>query len=222
MLKLCPVEPYSSLSLLMPRKKWSAKTEITPDLLRLREKRKWQIALRRYVLEKNPSLHYAPYFGIDVWGFRQWISNQFTGNMSWDNFGQSWQFEHILPVACFDFQEEADQRLCWNFLNIRVEPLNSELEKPTWFSLAASRAYFDYLYQKTGNQVCKKMIDKINTLESAPSSLPEKQLGFLQQNAEYLSLLENFTSVEFELLNSGRNRNEVLKEINFLKKFQAR
>ena len=29
------------------------------------EKRKWQLAFRRYVLEGTPSEAYAPYFGID-------------------------------------------------------------------------------------------------------------------------------------------------------------
>ena len=61
----------------MPRKKWSAQTEVTPSLLKLREKRRWQIALRRYVIERNISTFYAPYFGLDVENIRIWFEMQF-------------------------------------------------------------------------------------------------------------------------------------------------
>jgi hypothetical protein len=59
------------------RKKWSARTEITPAVLKFREKRKWQIALRRYVIEKNNCITYAPYFGLDRENLRKWFEMQF-------------------------------------------------------------------------------------------------------------------------------------------------
>src|SRR6476620_5571737 len=104
----------------MARKKWTAKDEITDGLIRAREKRKWQVALRRYVIEKNLSGPYAPYFGLGIEDFRSWIELQFTGAMTWENFGSTWQFEHIVPVAYFDFANDADLVICWNFLNIRA------------------------------------------------------------------------------------------------------
>ena len=104
----------------MSRKKWTARTEVTDAVLRFREKRKWQIALRRYVLEQKWSASYAPYFGIDIQRFREWIALQFEGGQSWDNFSDGWQFDHVVPVAYFDFGSEAELRLCWNFTNIRV------------------------------------------------------------------------------------------------------
>ena len=78
----------------MTRKKWTPKEEVTPELLVSREKRKWQIALRRYVLEGNPSTRYAPYFGLDINTLRNWFELQFVEPMSWENFGTKWQFEH--------------------------------------------------------------------------------------------------------------------------------
>ena len=57
----------------MARKKWTPRDEITPELLAAREKRKWQIALRRYVLDGNPSTRYAPYFGLDIKTLRRFL-----------------------------------------------------------------------------------------------------------------------------------------------------
>ena len=101
----------------MERKKWTPKAEITVSLLKFREKRKWQLAFRRYVIEKNKSSFYALYFGLDIEQLRHWIELQFTENIRWDNFGTSWQFDHIVPVAYFDFFNEDDLKLCWNFIN---------------------------------------------------------------------------------------------------------
>jgi hypothetical protein len=50
----------------MKRKRWTAKTEVDASLLQFREKRKWQIALRRYILERNKSTYYAPFFGLSI------------------------------------------------------------------------------------------------------------------------------------------------------------
>ena len=83
----------------MPRKTWTAQTEITDSLIRFREKKKWQLSYRRYVLEKMPSEAYAPYFGLDVEGFRQWIALQFTPELNWSNFATAWQLDHIVPVT---------------------------------------------------------------------------------------------------------------------------
>ena len=72
----------------MKRKRWTAQTEVNEELLTFREKRKWQIALRRYVIEQNRSSFYAPYFGLDIKSFRDWIEVQFDRGMNWDNFSK--------------------------------------------------------------------------------------------------------------------------------------
>src|SRR6185503_16184229 len=105
----------------MGRKKWTPKTEISPSLLKFREKRKWQINLRRYIFKETPSPHYAPYFGLDIKNMRLWLEYQFTEKQGWDNFGKLWQLDHIIPVTYFDHSQEDELKMCWNFTNLRVE-----------------------------------------------------------------------------------------------------
>src|SRR5688500_18764886 len=99
----------------MPRKKWSPKTEITPELIKFREKRKWLVALRRYVVDGQPSFAYAPYFALNIKKLREWFEIQFDKEMSWNNFGEAWQFDHIIPVVYFNYSDKNDLKLCWNF-----------------------------------------------------------------------------------------------------------
>jgi hypothetical protein len=202
----------------MPRKRWTAQTEVTPSLLKFREKRKWQIALRRYLLERNPCVAYAPYFGLDIESFRTWIATQFTSDLSWNSFGKNWQFDHIIPVTYFDFAEDEELALCWNFINIRVERIQHSKDRGNRVDVLMAKDYFASLYKETGYEVCQELLRKIERIEIAEMIPTSNQKEFIIQHKDYLSHIEGFTSYEFELLNSGRDIQEVKKEAELIKK----
>jgi hypothetical protein len=205
----------------MARKKWEAKTEITPSLIQFRAKRKWQIALRRYVLQHHPSTYYAPFFALDIRTLRAWFENQFENGMSWENFGAEWQFDHVIPMAYFDFEDEDDLKLCWNFTNLRVEPVEGNGNKGQRVDVIAAKAYFKELHGKTQYSPCLKLLEKIERIETSELKNSQKQLDFLLQHREYLEMLEDYSPFEFELLNSGRTVEDVNKEIALLKKLSS-
>ena len=203
----------------MARKRYT-KQEDTPELLKFREKRKWQIALRRYVLEKSPCAAYAPYFGLDIENMRHWFEYQFKDGASWENFGEKWQFEHIVPVTYFDFALEEDLKICWNFVNIRVEFIDINKERGARPDLLVARNYFKDLLEKTKYPICRDLLNKIDRIEQAETVNVDAQEAFIREHADYLSLLEGYSSFEFEMLNSGRSLEDVRKESEFLKNFE--
>ncbi|MBS1577830.1 MAG: hypothetical protein JST09_21200 [Bacteroidetes bacterium] len=203
----------------MLRKKREAKTHITPELLKFREKRKWQIALRRYVLERNICFQYAPYFGLDIENMRKWFEMQFKKDTGWQDFAEEWQFDHIIPVTYFDFSIEEDLKLCWNFTNLRVELLQQNKDRGSRLDILAAKGYFEELYKATNYLPCLKMLQKINQIELSELISSERQQQFIQENQTYLAMIENYSNFEFELLNHGRSVEEVNKEIAFFKKF---
>lgn len=203
----------------MQRKRWTPQTEISDSLLKFREKRKWQIALRRYVLEKNKSSFYAPYFGLDNSNFRKWIELQFDEDLNWENFSQSWQFDHIVPVAYFDFDDQADLKLCWNFVNIRVERLQLNKNSGNRIDVLAAKSYFQDIFQKTNYQVCKSMIEKIEQIERSQIASNENLENFILENKYYLETLCSFSPNDFDRLNTGVPFKDIVFEKEFLKKF---
>jgi hypothetical protein len=202
----------------MGRKKWEAKTEITPPLLKFREKRKWQIALRRYVLEKNRSSFYAPYFGLDIENIRKWFQYQFEKGVGWDDFGEKWQFEHVIPVTYFDFMDDHELKICWNFINLRVETIQQNKDRGNRVDIIGAKTYFTELYEKTNYQPSKDLLEKIRRIELSELVSSEQQTSFIIEHKDYLKHIENYSSFEFDLLNSGRSLVEVQKEIDFLKR----
>ena len=202
----------------MTRKKWVPKTEVTPALTKSREKRKWQIAFRRYVVDKQPSPTYAPYFGLDIPTLRKWVELSFEDGLNWDVFGKKWQFEHIIPVTFFDFSLEEDLKLCWNFVNIRVELIDTDTKTSVRPDILAAKEYFKQIHVRTGYKLCLALVEKLSRLEYAATNTA-KQEAFILEHLSYLDMLENYSAFEFELLNSGRTADEVAKEVAFLKKF---
>lgn len=201
----------------MARKKWTAKVEITPSLLKFREKRKWQISLRRYVLGGGTSYTYAPYFGLDIESIRKWFELQFTEDLNWQNFAKAWQFDHIVPLTYFDHSKDEDLRLCWNFTNLRVEEFQKNKDRGNRLDVLAAKVYYQKLHTTTNYNICSKMIKKIESIEISELASSEAQQNFIRTNREYIELIEDYSVFEFELLNSGRDIDEVKKEINFFR-----
>jgi hypothetical protein len=201
----------------MARRRTVSRTDITPALLKFREKRKWQISLRRYVLEKHLCVAYAPYFGLDVENMRKWFEYQFKDGADWDNFGGNWQFDHIIPVTYFDFSKEEELKMCWNFTNIRVEHFQKNKDRGNRLDVLAAKGYFKELYDKTNYLPCLKLLKKIDEIEISELVSTDSQQAFIKDHWEYLNMIENYSAFEFELLNSGRSIEEVKKEVEFFK-----
>ena len=217
-MKQCPVKPYLCEKLSMARKKWQAKTEVTPMILESREKRKWQINLRRYVLERSPCPQYAPYFGLDILNIRKWFEYQFENGLTWENFGEKWQFDHVIPVTYFDHNDEQELRLCWNFTNIRVEPLEMNKNRGSSIDVLGAKSYFDELYKRTNYPITKELRDKITKIELSELMSSGPQQKFLDDHKDYLAHIENYSVFEFELLNHGRSIDDIRVEMEFLRK----
>jgi hypothetical protein len=204
----------------MARKKWTPQTDVTDAVLRFREKKKWQLGYRRYVLERMPSEAYAQYFGLGVDMLREWFELQFTEGISWDNFGKAWQFYHIIPTNYFDFSSEEDLVLCWSFINIGIEKLEEGEEKnSTKIDALTAKAYFQQLHTATGYSLCLRMIEKIQSLESGAAMDNTRIENFLVQNGKDLESIRTLEKEEFLQLNQGSSLQDLLLEREILKKF---
>ncbi len=194
------------------RKKWTPQEHETQTTFQSKEKKKWQIALRRYVLEKNPSRYYAPFFGLDIESFRNWISSQFNEDLHWDNFGKEWQFEHIIPASYFT-NEEQDMKLCWNFTNIIVSSTHL-FHTP---DIISSRIYFQKLWEHSGYDRCRLMLEKISHIESETEF--NAQVSFFEGKKEDINSMSTCTEDDFERLNKGETISNLILEKQILSKF---
>ncbi|MEO5968256.1 MAG: hypothetical protein ABIP68_04905 [Ferruginibacter sp.] len=199
----------------MKAKKWTVQDK--SDLVDInKEKRKWQIALRRYVIEGKPSVYYAPYFGLSVDLFREWIEIQFLPNLNWEGFGKEWQLEHLIPAQYFNFNNQEDLRLYWHFLNIRVENLDNNIGNR--LDLLGAKKHFEELTIETGSHLAKKMAEKLSIIIESSKSHPQL-INFLKNNKEIIINIEKLDSDHLLRLNQGEKLKDIILEIEILSKF---
>lgn len=166
-----------------------------------------------------PSEAYAPYFGLDIKSLRNWFELQFTEDINWDNFGKAWQFDHIVPTTYFDYTNEADLLLCWNFINLRVEKIESNKNRGNRIDLLAVRPYFQELFNRTGYSLCSKMLTKIETIEVSNIESHPTIENFILQNKAHLESITTLDHTEFNRLNQGITLSELLLEREIVRKF---
>jgi hypothetical protein len=200
----------------MSRKKWTQQQDSTLQLQKQRDKRKWQIAFRRYIMLESPCSHYAPYFGLDANTLRQWIEMQFMNGQSWETFSKNWQFEHVVPVSAFNFEEAADVKLCWNFINIKVETLDNGKKTNPAPDLMSAKNYFDRLYNNTGSSLCEQMLFKINTLAKESARNLTAYERFIGEHLPYINQIASLGPYQYDQLNAGIPLQRVLDEMKLM------
>ena len=171
------------------------------------------------MIERNLSESYAPFFGLDIETYRKWIEVQFSDGISWDNFGDAWQFDHIVPVTYFDFENEDDLRLCWSFINIRVEYIGRDKNQTNKIDVLVVKPYFETLFRNTGFPLCLAMIEKISRIENTCSFSDPTLEHFIIENKKRLEQLAGLSEQELSRLNKGMSLEDILLEQEILRKF---
>lgn len=66
------------------------------------------------------------YLDCDFDFFQQWIEYQFTFDpqMTWENHGTYWHYDHVVPCASYDLTLEENVQTCFHWSNVR--PLKKE------------------------------------------------------------------------------------------------
>ena len=85
------------------------------------------------ITERNDS-KCLKFFGTTVDGFKKHIESQFTGTMSWYNYGRmdnpdAWQLDHIISLGSFDFNIEENFTKAFHYTNTQPLMSSDHLEK---------------------------------------------------------------------------------------------
>ena len=55
--------------------------------------------------------------GCNIEEFILYLEKKFLPEMNWENHGDIWEIDHILPCASFDFTQEGDLEKCFHYSN---------------------------------------------------------------------------------------------------------
>jgi hypothetical protein len=68
---------------------------------------------------KNQSVSYKEILGCDLNFLKKWIEFRFDSQMSWENFGEYWQIDHIIPIHAFNFNDTNNKNICFHWTNLQ-------------------------------------------------------------------------------------------------------
>jgi len=68
---------------------------------------------------KNKKTSFSKYLGCEIELFKKWLEFRFDEHMNWNNLGEYWNIDHILPINKFDFSKENDVKICFNWTNLQ-------------------------------------------------------------------------------------------------------
>jgi hypothetical protein len=82
----------------------------------------FQRVLSRKSVEKEDSV--LDFIGCSLNDLVQHLTSQFAPEMTWENYGEFWEIDHIRPCASFDMTLKEDRQACWHWTNL--QPLTQE------------------------------------------------------------------------------------------------
>jgi hypothetical protein len=68
---------------------------------------------------RNPKTRTFEYLGCDYDFARAYIEARFLPGMTWENHGDLWHIDHIIPLAAFDLMNESERKKAMHFTNLQ-------------------------------------------------------------------------------------------------------
>lgn len=132
---------------------------------RIRVKKKQQIAFRRWMYGESGGSIMQKYVGADLLTVREWFANRMVEGMTWNNYGEEWVIDHIVPIRMFDVMKEDELKICWHYKNLmplfKEDNLKKEGNVFFAFILLNKIKGDDYYYNKLYERILPE-IDSMN------------------------------------------------------------
>lgn len=75
--------------------------------------------INKVIHQKSSGGRLEALLGCSPMEFCAFIERQFIVGMGWHNYGRAWHIDHRLPCSSFDLTDEAQQKRCFHFSNMR-------------------------------------------------------------------------------------------------------
>jgi hypothetical protein len=84
--------------------------------------------IRQLIREKKDGLH-LELLGCNYSLLLKWLEYNFKDSMSWDNYGDVWHIDHIIPCSSFNLENIEDQYKCFRWTNMAPLDVTENIKK---------------------------------------------------------------------------------------------
>jgi hypothetical protein len=125
-------------------------------------------------LINRKSLKTKELLGCTVEELEKWLEYNFYGEMSWENYGNLWHIDHVIPCSMFDLTNIEHQKICFHWSNIRPLYAIDNLIKNNILFWSDMHNYYIKL----------NYYSKINNIDISEYSLFIKKLKYTKSNVK--------------------------------------
>jgi hypothetical protein len=95
------------------------------------------------------------HLGCSIDYFQKWIEHQFDSNMTWDNYGKYWNYDHVFPCSRY---KEYTNTFCWkNLRPYEIKKNSSKNNKIISYEIVLQELK-SYIYNKATSTNCGKFL----------------------------------------------------------------
>jgi hypothetical protein len=131
---------------------------------------------RRFLTFKGSGIGIKEYLGNDLAGLREWIESNFLEGMTWENYGEYWVVDHIVPMRLFNLFDEDELKLCYHYKNLmpllKRDNQNKEGNLFFCYELLFWLKEKDFFYQKLFDRIQ----DEVHRMSSYINKFHEKYM----------------------------------------------
>jgi len=88
-------------------------------------------AIKKSIRKDQRGNHWEDLVGYSLDSLKSHLEKKFLPGMTWKNYGEGWQIDHLIPISVFNFEvpEDIDFRRCWALKNLRPLWAHDNLSK---------------------------------------------------------------------------------------------
>ncbi len=88
---------------------------------------------RRFLTFSGKGEYLRDFIGLNALELREWLESKWQDGMNWDNYGNVWVVDHIVPFRFFDLDNKEHLKLCWDYRNLMPLYSNDNQKKTGMF-----------------------------------------------------------------------------------------
>lgn len=85
--------------------------------------------------------------GCDIDFLWNYLESKFTEEMTRENYGEYWSIDHIIPCESFDFENEIEQQICFNYRNLQPLKCSENSSKQHYYDPKEKEKYVNEMME---------------------------------------------------------------------------
>lgn len=124
-----PRIPYTKEQRRQKLREYTAKRMVIDPGFRVQSNLRNRLKKLMKVAKHNKGSTTSSLIGCSSKQLAKHLEAQFKRGMTWDNYGERWHVDHILPCATFDHTDQKQVAQCWHWTNLRPLDAQKNMDK---------------------------------------------------------------------------------------------